>query len=309
MRGGPVAAAPIAGHNRHSGTYTHLVGDLTATGSARQGWRVDITGAETRAGLRAPDQPRTNQRGVLARHACARRAQARQCRARATTVARARTAIASTESAQAMDGTCACLCARPHVAAHRRRRIGACPGLDPVHARRGSSITSCRALIPAAAPARRSTIQHRPVPRRDRTALSHTASVRGAASSQLIRSFTLGAALFHAERKHGGLLPTVYVLVVRFLVMPAITIPLVWSIARAWPHIREDRLQLFIAGLAPSGPPALLVYSLVTLAGHSEGEVAFHLVIAYAALGVIRLTSAATRSRLCSRCLASPRSR
>lgn len=114
------------------------------------------------------------------------------------------------------------------------------------------------------------------------------------------RSFTLGAALFHAKRQHGSLGPTAYVLAVRFVVMPAVTIPLVWTVARAWPHFRDDRMQVFIAALAPSGPPALLLQSLVTLAGHSEGDVASHLVIACVAMmRAVKLMTAAMRSRRC----------
>ncbi|KZP30685.1 hypothetical protein FIBSPDRAFT_945619 [Athelia psychrophila] len=74
--------------------------------------------------------------------------------------------------------------------------------------------------------------------------------------------------------------PTVWVLLVRYVFMPAISLGTVWSTtSRGW--YDSDGLMRFFLILVPSGPSALLLLSVAQQAHIDEGLVAGFLVVAY----------------------------
>ncbi|KAF7976240.1 hypothetical protein HWV62_7276 [Athelia sp. TMB] len=100
--------------------------------------------------------------------------------------------------------------------------------------------------------------------------------------------FTLGATLALTKTSLTAK-PTIWLLLVRFILMPAISMALVFATAgRGWYDSDGLMLQLtqcpssrFLFILAPSGPSALLLLSVAQRAGADEGPVAGFLTVAY----------------------------
>lgn len=62
---------------------------------------------------------------------------------------------------------------------------------------------------------------------------------------------------------------TTFVLVIRYIVWPAISIPVIWTISKSG-ALGDDPLLWFMMMLAPTGPPALGLIALSDVAGDSE---------------------------------------
>ncbi|KZP30671.1 hypothetical protein FIBSPDRAFT_1037951 [Athelia psychrophila] len=94
-----------------------------------------------------------------------------------------------------------------------------------------------------------------------------------------LQMFTLGATLALTPSSLKAK-PTVWVLLVRYVLMPAISMGAVWSTAgRGW--YDSDGLMWFLLILVPSGPSALLLLSVAQQEHVDEGPVAGFLIVAY----------------------------
>ncbi|KAI0958865.1 hypothetical protein AcV7_004563 [Taiwanofungus camphoratus] len=96
----------------------------------------------------------------------------------------------------------------------------------------------------------------------------------------VLQTFTVGAELALVPSTHPGYLSTSWVLVVRFLVMPALSLLFVWGTAgRGW--YVDDPLVWFILVLIPAGPSAMLLVSVAELVNVDQGPIAGYLTISY----------------------------
>lgn len=80
-------------------------------------------------------------------------------------------------------------------------------------------------------------------------------------------------------------LPSLYVLLVRFVVWPAISIPLLWALAQKAHLLAPDPFLVFAMAIMPAGPPALKLAALADVNGSPEEEqmsIARFLTFAYA---------------------------
>ena len=118
--------------------------------------------------------------------------------------------------------------------------------------------------------------------------------VVGVKLSQSLRQMKTG-------RESGRLpwLPTIWVLSVRLIIWPAISIPLIWTIASKTNVIEPDPFLLFALAIMPAGPPALKLTALADITGSTEEEkmsiakfltvaYAFSPVMAFAVVGALR---------------------
>ncbi|PVH95351.1 hypothetical protein DM02DRAFT_537526 [Periconia macrospinosa] len=67
----------------------------------------------------------------------------------------------------------------------------------------------------------------------------------------------------------GGL---AFITVVRFLIWPAISIPLIWALATKTGFLKDDPMLWFTMMLMPTGPPAMMLVALTDITGCKEGE-------------------------------------
>ncbi|KAF7968116.1 hypothetical protein HWV62_31983 [Athelia sp. TMB] len=94
-----------------------------------------------------------------------------------------------------------------------------------------------------------------------------------------LQMFTLGATLALTPSSLSAK-PTIWVLLVRYIFMPAISMGLVFATAgHGW--YDSDGLMWFLLILVPSGPSALLLLSVAQQVGVDEGPVAGFLIVAY----------------------------
>ncbi|KAI0682414.1 membrane transport protein-domain-containing protein [Cytidiella melzeri] len=74
--------------------------------------------------------------------------------------------------------------------------------------------------------------------------------------------------------------PTAYSMLVRFLLMPGVSLLFVWATAgRGW--YVDDKLVWFLLVLIPSGPSAMLLASVAELANVDQGPIAGYLTVSY----------------------------
>jgi len=81
------------------------------------------------------------------------------------------------------------------------------------------------------------------------------------------------------------LTPMVFVTVVRFILWPLISIPLIWVLAKKTNILSDDPILWFTLMLMPAGPPALKLTALADVNGASEDEkmsIAKFLTVSYA---------------------------
>ncbi|EED78394.1 predicted protein [Postia placenta Mad-698-R] len=96
----------------------------------------------------------------------------------------------------------------------------------------------------------------------------------------VLQTFSVGAELALVPSSHPGYLPTVWVLVVRFALMPALSLLFVWLTAgRGW--YVSDPLVWFLLVLLPAGPSAMLLVNVAELVDIDQGPIAGYLTIAY----------------------------
>ena len=104
-------------------------------------------------------------------------------------------------------------------------------------------------------------------------------------------------------------LPMICVLVGRFILWPAISIPLVWVLAAKTRLLPPDPFLFFAMAIMPCGPPALKLTALADVTGSSEREkmsiakfltvaYAFSPVLAFAVVGVLNASQDAVSARI-----------
>ncbi|KAI0630152.1 auxin efflux carrier [Trametes polyzona] len=96
----------------------------------------------------------------------------------------------------------------------------------------------------------------------------------------VLQTFTVGAELAIVPSTHPGVLATSWVLFVRFLIMPAVSLLFVFATAGRGIYV-DDRLVWFLLILIPAGPSAMLLVSVAELVDISQGAIAGYLTIAY----------------------------
>ncbi|OBZ68028.1 putative transporter C5D6.04 [Grifola frondosa] len=101
----------------------------------------------------------------------------------------------------------------------------------------------------------------------------------------VLQSFTVGAELALVPSTHPGTLAMSYVLAVRFLLMPVLSLLFVWVSAGRGLYV-DDRLAWFLLVLIPSGPSALLLVSVAELVDVDQGPIAGYLTIAVRILSI-----------------------
>jgi len=94
-----------------------------------------------------------------------------------------------------------------------------------------------------------------------------------------LQMFTLGATLALTPSSVSAK-PTIWVLLVRYVLMPAISMGMVWGTAGRGIY-DSDALMWFLLILVPSGPSALLLLSVAQQEHVDEGPVAGFLIVAY----------------------------
>ncbi|KZT72205.1 hypothetical protein DAEQUDRAFT_736344 [Daedalea quercina L-15889] len=96
----------------------------------------------------------------------------------------------------------------------------------------------------------------------------------------VLQTFSVGAELALVPTARVGILQTVWVLSVRFLVMPALSVLFVWLTAgRGW--YVNDPLVWFLLILIPAGPSAMLLVNVAELVDINQGPIAAYLTISY----------------------------
>ncbi|KAH9859036.1 auxin efflux carrier [Lenzites betulinus] len=96
----------------------------------------------------------------------------------------------------------------------------------------------------------------------------------------VLQTFIVGAELALVKSSHPGVLATSWVLLVRFIVMPAAGILFVLATAGRGLYV-DDRLVWFLLVLIPAGPSAMLLVSVAELVDISQGAIAGYLTVAY----------------------------
>ncbi|KAI0355678.1 hypothetical protein OH77DRAFT_1424621 [Trametes cingulata] len=96
----------------------------------------------------------------------------------------------------------------------------------------------------------------------------------------VLQTFMVGAELAIVPSTHPGVLATSWVLIVRFLVMPAVALLFVFATAGRGLYA-DDRLVWFLLILIPAGPSAMLLVSVAEMVNISQGAIAGYLTIAY----------------------------
>ncbi|KAI0369711.1 hypothetical protein BV20DRAFT_967713 [Pilatotrama ljubarskyi] len=96
----------------------------------------------------------------------------------------------------------------------------------------------------------------------------------------VLQTFMVGAELAIVPSTHPGVLATSWVLLVRFIVMPAVALLFVLATAGRGLYV-DDRLVWFLLILIPAGPSAMLLVSVAEMVNISQGAIAGYLTIAY----------------------------
>ncbi|KAH9839382.1 uncharacterized protein C8Q71DRAFT_749203 [Rhodofomes roseus] len=96
----------------------------------------------------------------------------------------------------------------------------------------------------------------------------------------VLQTFTVGAELALVPSSSPGVLQTVWVLSIRFLVMPALSVLFVFLTAGKGWYV-DDRLVWFLLVLIPAGPSAMLLVNVAELVDIDQGPIAGCLTIAY----------------------------
>ncbi|KAI0745662.1 auxin efflux carrier [Earliella scabrosa] len=119
----------------------------------------------------------------------------------------------------------------------------------------------------------------------------------------VLQTFIVGAELAIVRSSNPGVLSTSWVLLVRFIIMPALALLFVWGTAGRGLYV-DDKLVWFLLVLIPAGPSAMLLVTVAELVDISQGAIAGYLTIAYlispvmavvCSLGLSVVESAASR--------------
>ncbi|KAI0779556.1 auxin efflux carrier [Fomes fomentarius] len=119
----------------------------------------------------------------------------------------------------------------------------------------------------------------------------------------VLQTFIVGAELAIVKSSHPGILATSWVLLVRFVVMPAVALLFVWTTAGRGLYV-DDKLVWFLLALIPAGPSAMLLVSIAEIVNIDQGAIAGYLTVAYlispltavvCSLGLSVVDSAASR--------------
>ncbi|PCH43453.1 hypothetical protein WOLCODRAFT_90292 [Wolfiporia cocos MD-104 SS10] len=96
----------------------------------------------------------------------------------------------------------------------------------------------------------------------------------------VLQTFSVGAELALVPSTSPGYLATIWVLSVRFLAMPALSILFVWlSAGRGW--YVADPLVWFLLVLLPAGPSAMLLVNVAEIVDIDQGPIAGYMTVAY----------------------------
>ncbi|KAH9946974.1 hypothetical protein B0H21DRAFT_692743 [Amylocystis lapponica] len=96
----------------------------------------------------------------------------------------------------------------------------------------------------------------------------------------VLQTFCVGAELALVPSTHPGATAMGFVLLVRFLVMPALSLLLVWLSAGRGLYV-DDPLVWFLLVLIPAGPSAMLLVSIAELVNVDQGPIAGYLTLSY----------------------------
>ncbi|OSD06687.1 hypothetical protein PYCCODRAFT_1449540 [Trametes coccinea BRFM310] len=96
----------------------------------------------------------------------------------------------------------------------------------------------------------------------------------------VLQTFVVGAELAIVPSANPGTLAMSWVLLVRFIIMPAIALLFVFVTAGRGLYV-DDRLVWFLLVLIPAGPSAMLLVNVAELVDISQGAIAGYLTIAY----------------------------
>ncbi|EMD37609.1 hypothetical protein CERSUDRAFT_114257 [Gelatoporia subvermispora B] len=97
-----------------------------------------------------------------------------------------------------------------------------------------------------------------------------------------LQAFTVGAELANVPSMHPGTVPICFVLLIRFIIMPALSLLFVWLTAGRGIYV-DDPLVWFILILIPAGPSAMLLVNVAELVKVDVGPIVGYLTIAYMA--------------------------
>ncbi|OCH86382.1 hypothetical protein OBBRIDRAFT_761455 [Obba rivulosa] len=95
-----------------------------------------------------------------------------------------------------------------------------------------------------------------------------------------LQAFTVGAELANVPSIRPGIVPMVFVLAVRFVVMPALSFLFVWLTAGRGFYV-DDPLVWFVLIIIPAGPSAMLLANVAELVKVDIGPIIGYLTIAY----------------------------
>jgi predicted permease len=95
-----------------------------------------------------------------------------------------------------------------------------------------------------------------------------------------LQMFTVGAQLYIAPHAKPGIKPASFALLIRFLIMPAISICMVWATANRGIY-PNDPLIWFLLILIPSGPSAMVLANLAEYVDVDQGPIAGYLIVSY----------------------------
>ncbi|RDX55205.1 hypothetical protein OH76DRAFT_1340057 [Lentinus brumalis] len=96
----------------------------------------------------------------------------------------------------------------------------------------------------------------------------------------VLQTFTVGAELAIVKSSNPGVLSTSWILFVRFIIMPAVSLLFVWATAGRGLYV-DDQLVWFLLVLIPSGPSAMLLVSVAEMVDINQGAIAGYLTAAY----------------------------
>ncbi|KAJ3557263.1 hypothetical protein NM688_g1565 [Phlebia brevispora] len=95
-----------------------------------------------------------------------------------------------------------------------------------------------------------------------------------------LQMFTVGAELALVPNCHPGYIPMGCALLVRFLIMPGLSLLFVWLTAGRGLYV-DDKLVWFLLVLIPAGPSAMLLANVAELVNVDQGPIAGYLTVSY----------------------------
>ncbi|CCM05453.1 uncharacterized protein FIBRA_07673 [Fibroporia radiculosa] len=95
-----------------------------------------------------------------------------------------------------------------------------------------------------------------------------------------LQTFSVGAELGLVPSSNPGYFQTIWVLLVRFIVMPALGLLFVWATAGRGLYV-HDPLVWFLLVLIPAGPSAMLLMNVAAMVNIDQGPIAGYLTVAY----------------------------